>query len=109
MLCPLAVFQKCHSRALRDKAYAPGGFTIVSGNTHLHFLVFKGLKLRDQLANGLALGDPSGILAHMYSKRPNARLTGAHKAYPERCGVSASALNLQLELGGRCLSFVPFY
>jgi hypothetical protein len=30
---------------------------------------------------------------------PNARLTGAHKAYPERCGVSASALNLQLELG----------
>jgi hypothetical protein len=28
-----------------------------------------------------------------------ARLTGAHKAYPERCGVSASALNLQLDLG----------
>jgi hypothetical protein len=28
--------------------------------------------------------------------RPNARLTGAHKAYPERCEVSASELNLQL-------------
>lgn len=32
-------------------------------------------------------------------KRANARLTGAHKAVPKRCGVSASALNLQLDLG----------
>ena len=30
-------------------------------------------------------------------EKPNARLTGAHKAYPKRCGVWASALNLQLD------------
>jgi hypothetical protein len=50
------------------------------------------------LQEGRAFVAYSTITSHVLgaTSMPNARLTGAHKAYPERCGVSASVLNLQL-------------